>query len=142
MSNATFLINDVPATDLANQFGTPLYIYNGNKIIHQYHTLKNAFKGIDFKIKYACKANNNINILKLLKKEGCGLDTVSIQEVELGLMAGFLPIEVLYTPNCVSIEEIKKAVEYGVRINIDNISILEQFGNIYENKSARLGRRE
>ena len=131
MSNATFLINDVPATDLANQFGTPLYIYNGNKIIHQYHTLKNAFKGIDFKIKYACKANNNINILKLLKKEGCGLDTVSIQEVELGLMAGFLPIEVLYTPNCVSIEEIKKAVEYGVRINIDNISILEQFGNIY-----------
>jgi len=88
-------------------------------------------KGVDLKIKYACKALTNINILKLLRQQGCGLDTVSIQEVLLGLEAGFEPSEILYTPNCVSFEEIQKAVDVGVQINIDNISILEQFGNEY-----------
>lgn len=114
-------------------FGTPLYVYDGNKIVEQYKTLVNAFQGIKFKVKYACKANTNLNILKLLKREGCGLDTVSIEEVKLGLLAGFEPNEILYTPNSVSISEIKEAVECGVHINIDAISILEHFGHLYGN---------
>ena len=80
------------------------------------------------KINYACKALTNINVLRLFRSLGSGLDTVSIQEVELGLMAGFDPHDIIYTPNCVSFEEVRKAVRKGVRINIDNISILEQFG--------------
>lgn len=119
---------------LAEEFGTPLYVYNGNKIEEQYKRLVNAFQGIKFKVKYACKANNNVNVLKLLKNTGCGLDTVSIQEVYLGLHAGFDKDEILYTPNCVSIKEIQEAVELGVHINIDNISILEQFGALYGDK--------
>lgn len=71
--------------------------------------------------------------MKLLKAQGCGLDAVSIQEVWLGLRAGFLPEEIMYTPNCVSFEEIIQAVDAGVQINIDNISILEQFGHKYGN---------
>lgn len=100
----------------------------------QYHKLKDAFSGVDVHIKYACKALSNINILKLLKNEGAELDCVSIEEVQLGLYAGFTPIQILFTPNCVSFDEIKQAVALGVKINIDNISILEQFGHEYGNK--------
>jgi len=64
---------------------------------------------------------------------GAGLDTVSIYEVQLGLKAGFKPEQILYTPNCVHFSEIEMAKELGVHINIDNISILEQFGNKYGN---------
>src|SRR5690606_32041017 len=70
----------------------------------------------------------NISVLKLLKKKGSGLDTVSIQEVLLGLEAGFSPDDIMFTPNGVSLEEIEEAVQLGVHINIDNLSILEQFG--------------
>lgn len=117
----------------ADDFGTPLYIYNGDKILQQYKRLTDAFSGIPFKVKYACKANSNINILKLLKNAGCGLDCVSIYEVKLGLLAGFEPNEILYTPNSVSIDEIAEAVEIGVHINIDALAILEQFGHRFGN---------
>jgi diaminopimelate decarboxylase len=63
-----------------------------------------------------------------MKELGCGLDTVSIQEVQLGLMAGFSPEEIIYTPNGVSVEELEEAASLGVQINIDNLSVLEQFG--------------
>lgn len=116
---------------ICEEFGTPLYLYDGDKIVSQYNHLKDAFKPLDIKIKYACKALTNLNVLRLLKEHGSGLDTVSIQEVELGLMAGFEPGEILYTPNCVSFEEIRMAVDKNVVINIDNISILEQFGHKY-----------
>ncbi len=120
--------------DCAAEFGTPLYVYDGNKIVSQYKRLKDAFSGLKFRVHYACKANTNLNILRLLKNAGCELDTVSIQEIRLGLHAGFQPENIMYTPNSVNIEEIKVAVEIGVNINIDSLSILEQFGNVYGNK--------
>jgi diaminopimelate decarboxylase len=123
----------VSLLDLARQYGTPLYVYDGSQIISQYHKLKGAFPGDHVKIKYALKALNNPNILKLLKKQGAGLDAVSIQEVRLGLAAGFLPSEILFTPNCVSFDEIKEGVDAGVQINIDNISMLEHFGHHFGN---------
>ncbi len=115
----------------AKDFGSPLYVYHGERIEFQYHRLKNAFTGVNVHLHYAMKALNNINILRILKSLGSGLDAVSIQEVYLGLRAGFAPNEIMYTPNCVSFEEIKEAVELGVIINIDNISILDQFGHEY-----------
>nr|WP_185862419.1 diaminopimelate decarboxylase [Blattabacterium cuenoti] len=122
---------------LAKKYGTPLYIYDFFKIKKQYMKMKNAFSGIkNLIINYACKANTNLNILKFLQKLGSGLDTVSIQEVELGLKAGFKPKKIIFTPNCVSIQEIKKAVGFGVRITLDNLSILEQFGENYSDYSV------
>jgi diaminopimelate decarboxylase len=99
----------------------------------QYEKMMDAFKSTRLKINYACKALTNISVLKYFKKLGAGLDTVSIQEVWLGLHAGFEPKDIIYTPNCVSMEEINLAVKEGVRINIDNISTLEQFGLTYGN---------
>ncbi len=124
-------IGGVNILSLTEKYGTPLYAYDTAKMQHQYERLISAFKGTNIKIKYACKALTNTNILKMFKSFGAGLDTVSIEEVEIGLRAGFRPDEIVYTPNSVSIDEIKKAVESGVHVNIDNISILDQFGHIY-----------
>ncbi len=132
IKNGQYVLNGgVNALDIADEYGCPVYVYDFEIIQRQYDRLVDAFKGIDLKINYACKALTNINILKLIKKMGAGLDAVSIQEVRLGLHAGFLPDEILYTPNCVSFEEIEEAVSLGVKLNIDNISILEQFGQVY-----------
>ena len=117
--------------EMAKSYGTPLYIYQREKIESQYKKLTNAFKASNTKIFYACKALSNINILKIVQKMGAGLDTVSIYEVKLGLLAGFKPEQILFTPNCVHFSEIEEAKELGVHINIDTISILEQFGNKY-----------
>lgn len=116
---------------IANEYEAPVYVYHAETIINQYNKLINAFKPLPIKIKYACKALNNSAILQLLKNQGSGLDTVSINEVLLGLNAGFSPSDIIFTPNCVSFDEIIEAVNLGVHINIDNISILEQFGSKY-----------
>jgi len=109
---------------MCEKYGTPLYLYDGNRIRHQYKQMHSAFGKLNGKIKYAAKSLTNINVLKLLCQLGSGLDTVSLQEVRLGLLAGFDPKDIIYTPNCVSFEELQAAVELGVVINIDNISIL------------------
>lgn len=116
-------------TAIAGQYGTPVYIYHADKIKEQYLKLTSAFSGSDARIFYACKSLSNINVLKYIRSLGSGLDCVSIHEVKLGLMAGFAPEDILYTPNCVDFDEIVAAKELAVKINIDNISILEQFGN-------------
>jgi diaminopimelate decarboxylase len=114
---------------IATQYGSPVYVYDASKIETQYKRLQNAFKGVkQVKIHYAVKALSNISVLKLLLNHGAGLDTVSIQEVQLGLKAGADPKDIIYTPNGVSLEEIEIAAKLGVQINIDNLSILEQFG--------------
>ncbi len=114
---------------IAQEFGSPVYVYDADKIEKQYNRLASAFKDVKkLKINYAVKALSNISILKLLKSLGSGIDTVSIQEVKLGLAAGFSPDQIIYTPNGVSLNEIEQAAKLGVKINIDNLSILEQFG--------------
>jgi diaminopimelate decarboxylase len=118
-------------TDIANRFGTPVYVYHAEKIAEQYSKLSNAFSNCKARFFYACKALTNINILKMIKEQGAGLDCVSINEVKLGIRAGFEPSNILFTPNNVALDEIEEAKAIGVNINIDNISILEQFGNKY-----------
>lgn len=114
---------------IASEFGNPLYVYDAAKIDSQYQRLTSAFSRIgDLRINYATKALSNVSILKLMRQLGSGLDTVSIQEVQLGLAAGFEPQAIIYTPNGVSLKEIEEVAKMGVQINIDNLSLLEQFG--------------
>lgn len=114
---------------VSEQFGSPVYVYDAEQITSQYNRLTSAFKVNNLRIHYAVKALSNISILKLLNSLGCGLDTVSVQEVRLGLAAGVDPEKIIYTPNGVSLEEIEEVVKLGAQINIDNLSILEQFGS-------------
>ncbi len=119
--------------DIANEYGTPVYVYDAATIAGQYKKLQEAFKDHPTRFFYACKALTNINILKYIKSLGACVDCVSINEVKLALKAGFEPECILFTPNCVDFEEIVAARELNVNINIDNISILERFGNKYGN---------
>lgn len=116
--------------DIATEFGAPVYVYDSAKIQKQYDRLTKAFGKVgSLKVNYATKALSNLSILRFMKHLGCGLDTVSIQEVRLGLDAGFRADEIIFTPNGVSLEELEEAAALGVQINIDNLSILEQFGS-------------
>ena len=111
---------------VSKKYGLPVFVYDKDKIISQYSKLKEAFKSVDeLHINYAAKALTNINILKVMKDIGCGIDAVSIQEVELALFSGFKSDNIFFTPSGVEIDEIRKAFKYGVQINIDNLSALK-----------------
>ena len=129
--NHQALFQGISLENLAQQFGTPLYVYDANTIILQIEKLKNAFSSIDLKIKYAAKALTNINVLRLMKQQGIGVDVVSVNEGRLAMMAGFAPAEIMFTPNCVDFSEIEEAVTYGFSINLDNLPALEKFGRMY-----------
>ena len=113
---------------LAKDFGTPLYVYDADRITAQYKKLTDAFSGSNTKFFYACKALTNINILKHIKSIGCNVDCSSINEATLALLAGFEPAQVLYTSNSIHFSEIEEAVSLGIHINIDSISNLKKFG--------------
>ncbi|WP_052911325.1 diaminopimelate decarboxylase [Riemerella anatipestifer] len=121
------MITNQNLLSVAEEFGTPVYVYDAESIKQQYEKLTSSFSE-KTRFFYAAKALTNINILKYVEQLGASLDCVSINEVKLGLKAGFSKDRILFTPNSVDILEVEEAVKLGVHINIDNISILEQFG--------------
>jgi diaminopimelate decarboxylase len=122
-------MSQIPYIDIAKQYGAPVYIYDAHQVAAQFNRLKTAFTSVkNLKLHYAVKANSNLSILRLIHGLGAGLDTVSIEEVKLGLLAGVPADQIIYTPNGVSIEELEEARSLGVQINIDNLSVLELFG--------------
>lgn len=131
LKNGQYVIQGVPLTDIGEKFGTPVYVYDAEKIVHQLKLLQTVFSDSEVRIKYAIKALSNLSILKLLQKNGAGADAVSIQEVHLALKAGFLPDQIMFSPNCADFSEIEEAVKLGVVVNIDNLSFLQKFGVQY-----------
>jgi len=133
LNNDVYQIQNLNVLEICEQYGSPLYVYDADIIIRQIQNFKSAFSEVPLKIKFACKALTNISILRLMKLNGIGIDTVSVNEARLGILAGFEPREINYTPNGVAFEEIIEAVELGIKINIDNIPSLEKFGKKYGN---------
>ena len=129
-SNATE-IQEISVESLCQEFGTPLYVYDAQTIIDKYTLFKDSFSVNSLVINYAVKALSNPNVLKVFKKLGANLDTVSIQELQLGLHAGFAPENIVFTPSGVSHEELENAISLGVKINVDNIHTLEYIGHKY-----------
>jgi len=128
-----YRIQDVDLQALTKEFGSPLYVYDGEKIVHQLKTLKTAFSGSEVKIKYAAKALTNLSVLKLLRLHGSDIDVVSIEEAQLALRAGFKPGQIMFTPSGVDFSEIVEGVNLHLTINLDNFSVLEKFGQRYQN---------
>ncbi len=118
-------------TSIANEYGTPVYVYHAEKITEQHNKLKQAFQQSPTRFFYASKALTNINILKHLRTLGCDIDCSSINEVKLALYAGYDPKNILYTSNGIAFSEIEEAVSLGVNVNIDSLSNLEKFGKKY-----------
>lgn len=131
MSPQAPILSTQELTTAAERFGTPVYVYHAERIAWQYDRLARAFAGCDARFFYACKALTNLNILKYIRRLGANLDCVSIYEVRLGLLAGFDPRQILFTPNSTHFGEYAEAVELGVRINIDSLPILMRFGKQY-----------
>lgn len=123
-----YQIGGISVAKLADEFGLPLFVYDTAKIANQYNKLVSAFKVPKLEVHYACKALSNLSILRYVKSLGAGLDAVSINEVKLGLLAGFAPEDIIFTPNCVAIEEIEEGMRLGVKLNIDDLEALEYMG--------------
>ena len=121
------LISPEQLIQVANEFGTPVYVYHAEKIKEQYEKLTTAFKESDVRFFYAAKALTNINILKYIKSIGSNIDCSSINEVKLAMKAGFEPKNILYTSSNIAFEEIEEAKNTGTHINIDSLSNLEKF---------------
>ena len=114
------------------KFGNPLYVYDLSIIENQFKELKNGFRNIkNFKINFAAKSLSNISILKFMKKLGAGLDTVSIEEVRIGLICGFNNEDITFTPNGVSFNEIEEAYNLKVKINLDSLESIKDFSKKY-----------
>ena len=128
------MMNSLPPEtliQLAQQYGTPLYVYHAEKIKDQFARLQSAFRNSDTVFFYACKALTNINILRYIKNIGANVDCSSINEVKLALHAGFPPSRILYTSNGIAFSEIAEAKDLGVIINIDSLSNLDKFGKAF-----------
>jgi len=124
-------IAGIPATDIVAEFGTPVYVCDEARIRENYRNIHGAFsRYMDTRIHYACKANTNLAILRILEQEGSGIDAVSIGEVRTCLKAGFTPDRIMYTGTSVSDKELKEVAELGVMINIDSVSEMERLAEI------------
>ena len=125
------LIGGKTAWDIAEEFGTPLYVTDEQALRDNYRRINSAFsKHMDTRIMYACKSNTNLAILRILEQEGSGIDAVSIGEVLSCLKAGFTPERILYTGVNVSTDELRQVAELKVPINVDSLSALSRLAGI------------
>ena len=118
------------AEDLLKKFGCPLYVYEEEIIRCQIKKLKNCINYNSLKLYYACKANTNLAIMKIMLEEGCCIDTVSCGEVYAALKAGFKAEQILYTGNNVTDDEFRWLIEREILVNIGSLSELARYGRI------------
>lgn len=118
IKNNHLIIGGVDTTDLARQYGTPLYIINESRIIYNFQSYKEAFPEAD--IYYAAKANDSLAIMRILAKKGAGADVFSYGELYIALLAGIPREKIIFNGNSKSAFDLRKAVELGVKISVDS----------------------
>jgi diaminopimelate decarboxylase len=131
-------VGEFRASELAERFGTPLFVMDGERIRENYRRFREAFSGWgEVVIAYACKANSNLAVCRLLQLEGAGAEVVSEGELRLALKAGFPPEKIFFNGNAKSEREIELAVERGVKLNLDSLEEVEVVGEV----CRRLGKK-
>ncbi len=126
--NGVMYVDGISSVDLASRFGTPLYVYSARRIQDNYRRIHGAFaaRRKNFRANYAVKANNNLSVLDLLRREGAGADCASPAEILLAKTAGFPGDRLLYSGNYNSDEELRYGLESGAEINLDDGPLLER----------------
>lgn len=124
------------AEELLDRYGSPLYVYEKETLVRQYQRLEDAFKDSDLSILFACKANSNIEILKVFKELGSGIDAISPGEVFLALQAGFKPEQILLTATNLTRDDIEYVLAKNIIVNIDNLSMLEEHGELFDGREV------
>lgn len=125
-------IGGADAVELTEKYNTPLYVIDENRIRNNFRRVNNAFSSYynDFKIFYACKANTNLAVMRILEQEGSGIDAVSPGEIYTSLLTGFESERIIFTGNNLTDDELKFAAESGVIINLDSVSALHRLTKI------------
>ncbi len=131
--NNQLYIGDVPATELVAKYGSPLYAYEEETIRQRFRELKEGIPYRKLRIYYACKANTNPHIMRILRDEGAYADVLSPGEIMMALKAGFSPEQILFTATSVTDEEMKFAISKGIMVNCDSLSQLERYGKLNPN---------
>ncbi len=133
-------IGGTDTVELAQEYGTPLYVVDENRIRDNYKRVFNAFTKYysDFKIFYASKANTNLAVMRILEDLGSCIDAVSPGEVYTSIQTGFSPNRILFTGNNVTNEELKYVDEAGVRINLDSVSQLKRLAKIVDPEGYKI----
>ncbi|MCB1517319.1 MAG: diaminopimelate decarboxylase [Hyphomicrobiaceae bacterium] len=128
---------DLPIPELADQFGTPFYLYSAATFRRHVRVMKAAFSGPDTLIAYAMKANSNQAILTLMAKEGVGADVVSEGELRRALKAGIAPDKIVFSGVGKTAAEMRLGLEAGIRcFNVESEPELERLNEV----AGQLGR--
>ena len=129
--NEQLYVEDLPVKQLAEEFGTPLYIYSRATLERHWHAFDSALGKHPHLICYAVKANSNIGILNVMAKLGSGFDIVSQGELERVLAAGGEASKVVFSGVAKSRAEIMRALEVGIRcFNVESIAELHHINQI------------
>jgi diaminopimelate decarboxylase len=123
-------LGGVSVACLADEIGTPIFVIDEAAVRARYQEIVSAFPHRPFQVYYACKANGNVALMRVLREEGAALDACSPGDVYLGLAAGFQPSEMLYTGYAVTDDELRMIVERGLRLNVDSSGQLERYAQL------------
>lgn len=121
----------LPLTRIADQFGTPTYVYSRATIERHWHAFDRAFSGMSHSVCYAVKANSNIAVLNILARLGSGFDIVSGGELSRVIAAGGLPEKTVFSGVGKTSQEISQALELGIRcFNVESVPELERINAV------------
>ena len=134
IKNNQIYLDGMKATELAEKFGTPLYVYDFGQVATNIERLKKAFRQVGLKIKiyYAAKANSSIALLRFLKNKVEGIDAASPQEVKLAIEAGFDPNKIMITTPALTGEDLKYLLKKKIPINVDSFSQIDQIAKMVD----------
>ncbi|MFC1691407.1 diaminopimelate decarboxylase [Nanoarchaeota archaeon] len=130
------ILGGVSAEQLIKDFGSPLYVYEGDVIRDRINQLKSCIKWPKTDLHYACKANTNIHIMKILRKEGSYIDAVSPGEVQLALESSYDSKHILFTGNNASDEDLNFCIKNHVLVNLGSINQIHRYGKLAKNKKT------
>jgi|SRR6185369_4561919 len=123
-------IGGISAEDLVARYGSPIYIYDAALIKERLFDLVKNITYPRTTFHYACKQNTNIEIMKLLRKEGAFVEVMSQSEVMAAYEAGFTPKEMIYTCSYISKEELQFVIKQNIMINLDSLTQVRRFGEL------------
>ena len=136
IQNNQLYIGEMPAVELVKKYGSPLYVYEEETIRQKIRELKQSIPHKNLKIYYACKANTNIHIMRILREEGAYVDVLSPGEIIAAEKAGFRHEEMMFTSTSVTDEDMRFAISRSIMVNCDSLSQLERYGKLNPNSKV------
>ena len=131
-------VEDIPLARIAEQYGTPCYVYAESALTQAYSAYSNAFAGMPHLVCYALKANSNLSVVRHFASLGAGFDTVSIGEIERVLAAGGEAGKIVFSGVGKSAAEMRRALEIGIHcFNVESVNELERLDTV----ARELGKR-